>query len=59
MPIALEIAIGRERSRRSGIIGLSTWASMTRNTASSTAAAASRPSVRGLLQPASLPPTIA
>ena len=59
MPIALAALSVFERNSRSGISGCATLASITRYTANSSAAAASRPSVCGDVQPAPLAPTIA
>ena len=59
MPITFETASVFRRKKRSGISGSATTASMAMKIANSTAAAPSSPSVRGAVQPISLPPTIA
>ena len=58
-PTTLAVATLRRRKRPSGTSGERTRASMPRNKASSTTAAASRPVVCVEVQPASLPFTIA
>ena len=58
-PTTLETDTFRSRKMPSGTSGDRTRDSITRKTTSSTPAAASRPSVRAVVQPTSLPFTIA
>ena len=58
-PTTLAVATLRRRNSPSGMSGAATRASMARNSAISTAAAASSPSVVAHVHPASLPFTIA
>ena len=58
-PTTFETAMLRNRKRPSGISGAATLDSITRNTASSTAAAPSTPRVWAEVQPSWLPFTIA
>ena len=57
--MTFEAATLRERSRRSGISGCATRASMATNTPAAAPRRRAAPSVRGAVQPISLPPTIA
>ena len=58
-PTTLAVERLRRRKSRSGMSGLRTRDSIRRKTAASTAAAASKPSVRAERHPASLPLTMA